>query len=135
MRWKNILTQIVLYQVSRRRPGAVKSFLRRLVERSLPAGFDVDKHFTPRYDPWDQRICFDPSGDFFRAIRCGRAEVVTDRIEAFTEGGIKLESGAELEADLVVTATGFNLLLMGGDPSSPSTARRPGCRGGWPTRR
>ncbi len=114
VRWKNVLLQMASYQLSRRRPKAMKGLLRKAVERALPAGYDVDKHFSPRYDPWDQRLCLVPDGDLFKAIRGGRAEIVTDRIEAFTEGGIKLASGAELEADLIVTATGLNLLFLGG---------------------
>jgi cation diffusion facilitator CzcD-associated flavoprotein CzcO len=80
----------------------------------LPAGYDVDTHFSPRYDPWDQRLCLVPDGDLFKAIRSGRASVVTDRIETFTETGLRLESGTELEADIVVTATGLELLFLGG---------------------
>ncbi len=114
VRWKNVLLQMASYQLSRRRPKAMKGLLRKAVERALPAGYDVDKHFSPRYDPWDQRLCLVPDGDLFKAIRGGRAEIVTDQIEAFTEGGIKLESGTELEADLIVTATGLNLLFLGG---------------------
>jgi cation diffusion facilitator CzcD-associated flavoprotein CzcO len=114
VRWKNVLLQTAFYQLSRRRPELVKRMIRRGVERSLPAGYDVDTHFTPRYNPWDQRMCLVPDGDLFRAISSGRATVVTDRVEAFTEGGIRLESGGELEADVIVTATGLNLLFLGG---------------------
>ena len=80
----------------------------------LGADYDVEKHFTPRYNPWDQRMCLVPDGDLFTAIRKGRASVVTDQIETFTEKGIKLRSGAELEADLIVTATGLNMEVLGG---------------------
>jgi len=114
VRWKNVLLQTSFYQLSRRRPKVVKRFIRHAVERSLPPGYDVDKHFKPRYDPWDQRICLVPDGDLFRAIRGGRASVVTDSIATFTERGIELESGEELEADVIVTATGLNLLFLGG---------------------
>jgi monooxygenase len=114
VRWKNVLLQTFVYQLSRRRPGAVKRMIRRGLERALPAGYDIDTHFTPTYDPWDQRMCLVPDGDLFEAIADGRAEVVTDRIASFTESGIALESGAELEADVVVTATGLNLLFLGG---------------------
>ena len=114
VRWKNVLMQTLFYQLSRRRPQAVKRFIRRSVERSLPPGYDVDRHFKPRYDPWDQRLCLVPDGDLFRAISAGRASVVTDRIASFTERGIALESGEELEADVIVTATGLNLLFLGG---------------------
>jgi monooxygenase len=114
VRWKNVLTTMMLFQLSRRRPDRVKRFLRERLERQLPQGFDIDTHFTPRYDPWDQRMCFVPDGDLFRALRSGRATVVTGEIERFTERGIALTSGEELEADVVVTATGLNLLAIGG---------------------
>ncbi len=113
-RWIYIAVQVILFHVSQRRPEAVKRFMRTGVERELPPGYDVDTHFKPRYNPWDQRICFAREGDFFKSICSGKAEIVTDRIETFTETGIKLESGQELEADMVITATGFNLLLFGG---------------------
>jgi len=114
VRWKNVFIQTVFYQFSRRRPEAVRRFIRRGVERQLPAGYDVDAHFEPRYDPWDQRMCLVPDSDLFKAISEGRASVVTDRIVSFTERGLALESGDELEADAIVTATGLNLLFLGG---------------------
>ena len=92
----------------------MKSLLRKAAIDQLPPGYDVDTHFAPRYNPWDQRMCLAPDGDFFAAIKSGRADVVTDRIAEFTETGIRLESGAELEADVVVTATGLRLLALGG---------------------
>jgi monooxygenase len=114
VRWKNVTLQSLVYQLSRRRPRAVKKMIRRGVERSLPAGYDVDKHFKPKYNPWDQRMCLVPNGDLFKTIRNGEATVVTDTIETFTEDGIKLDSGEQLEADVIVTATGLNLLFLGG---------------------
>ncbi len=114
VRWKNVLLQSAFYQLSRRRPRAVKKLIRRGVERALPAGYDIDKHFKPKYNPWDQRMCLVPNGDLFKAIRQGDASVLTETIERFTEGGIKLDSGEELEADVIVTATGLNLLFLGG---------------------
>ncbi len=114
VRWKNVLSSTALYQASRRWPGGVRSLLRRLTARQLPAGVDVDTHFNPPYDPWDQRLCLVPDGDLFGTLRAGKASIVTDRIATFTEHGIELESGAHLEADVVVTATGLNLLAMGG---------------------
>jgi monooxygenase len=114
MRWKNVLLATALFQLSRRRPDFVKRLLRRGVERRLPAGYDVDTHFSPRYDPWDQRLCLVPDGDLFAALGAGKASIVTDRIETFTERGLRLASGAELEADVIVTATGLNLLIFGG---------------------
>jgi monooxygenase len=113
VRWKNILRQIGLYQLSRRRPATVKRYLRTFLARQLP-DMDLDLHFTPRYDPWDQRLCLVPDGDLFRALRKGTASVVTDRIESFTERGIALASGEVLETDVIVTATGLELLMMGG---------------------
>jgi len=114
VRWKNVFLQAFSYRLSRRRPELMKKLLRRGVERALPLGYDVDRHFTPRYNPWDQRLCLVPDADLFEAISDGSAEIVTDRISTFTERGIELESGAELEADVVVAATGLNLLFLGG---------------------
>ncbi len=114
MRWKNVLITMASFQLSRRRPQAMKAFLRKGLERQLPAGYDIDTHFNPSYNPWDQRMCLVPNGDLFEAISAGSASVVTDRIETFTETGIRLVSGAELEADVIVTATGLNLVALGG---------------------
>ena len=114
IRWKNVLLQMVVYKLSKSRPTFVKKLIRKGNERLLPAGYDIDTHFKPRYNPWDQRMCLVPNGDLFASIRSGEAEIVTDRIETFTEGGIKLESGAELEADVIITATGLNVLFLGG---------------------
>jgi len=113
-RWINALGTQAFFHLSRRRPDLVKRILLRQVARQLPEGYDVGAHFTPRYDPWDQRLCVVPDGDLFRAISAGRASVVTDTIDRFTEKGILLSSGTELEADIVVTATGLDLLFMGG---------------------
>jgi monooxygenase len=114
VRWKNVLITMLVFQLSRRRPQIMKAMIRRALEKRLPAGYDIDTHFNPRYNPWDQRMCLVPDGDLFEAIGAGRASVVTDRIETFTENGIKLASGTELEADLVVSATGLNLIPLGG---------------------
>ena len=92
----------------------MKSLLRKAAIEQLPEGYAVDTHFSPAYNPWDQRMCLVPDGDLFTAIRDGRASVVTDRIDTFTESGIRLQSGAELAADIIVTATGLNLLAIGG---------------------
>jgi cation diffusion facilitator CzcD-associated flavoprotein CzcO len=92
----------------------MKAILRRWAKRQLPRGYAMDTHFKPYYNPWDQRLCVVPDGDLFRAIRSGRASVVTDRIDTFTETGVKLRSGEELPADLIVTATGLDLLAIGG---------------------
>ena len=114
VRWKNVIAQGIFYRLSRRRPELIKKLLRRGTIKALPAGYDVDKHFKPRYNPWDQRVCLVPDADLFRVLSDGSAEIATDQIKTFTEGGIELESGARLDADVVVTATGLNLLFLGG---------------------
>ena len=113
-RWKNVLVTTASYQLSRRRPELMKRLIRKDVARRLPEGYDVDRHFKPAYDPWDQRLCLVPDGDLFRSIRHGDVDVVTDHIDTFTPSGIRLASGEELEADVVVTATGLSLLAFGG---------------------
>ena len=113
-RWKAILQSTVQYEIARKFPNTFKKALRRMGERRLPEGFDWDKHFTPSYKPWDQRVCLAPNGDIFKEIRKGHAGVVTDTIERFTETGIKLASGEELDADIIITATGLNMQLLGG---------------------
>ncbi len=114
VKWKNVLLMMGSFQLSRRRPEIMKKLIRRGTLRMLPAGYEVDTHFNPPYNPWEQRLCLVPDGDLFEAIGRGDASIVTDRIATFTERGIRLESGRELEADLVVTATGLNLLALGG---------------------
>jgi monooxygenase len=113
-RWKNVFLMLASYKISRRWPGVIKRIIRKALQRDLPEGYDIDTHFKPRYNPWDERLCVVPDADLFDAIGSGKAEVVTDRIETFTEKGIRLQSGRELEADVVVTATGLNLLVLGG---------------------
>jgi monooxygenase len=113
-RRKNIWLQKTVYELSRSRPQLVRRMLRAGVRHRVPADFDLDTHFNPRYNPWDQRLCAVPDGDLFEAISAGRASVVTDRVETFTEHGVALASGVELPADIIVTATGLNLLALGG---------------------
>jgi cation diffusion facilitator CzcD-associated flavoprotein CzcO len=113
-RWKNVGLATLMYQMARRRPEGMKKFLLAQVRRALGPDAAVAPHFTPSYEPWDQRLCLVPDNDLFKAIRDGKAEVVTDHIETFTETGIRLRSGRELPADLVVTATGLELLFLGG---------------------
>jgi monooxygenase len=113
-RRKNIWLQKTIYRLSQRHPRQMKKFFMAGVRRALPKGYDVDTHFNPSYGPWDQRLCAVPDGDLFKAIGKGQASVVTDRIASFTETGLQLESGAHLDADIVVTATGLNLLAFGG---------------------
>ena len=114
VRWKNVILTTLFFQACRRAPSLMKKLIRKGVQNRLPEGFDVDRHFTPRYDPWDQRVCLVPDGDLFEALSAGRASIVTDTVDTFTETGIRLGSGAELEADLIVTATGLNMLALGG---------------------
>ena len=113
-RWKNAALGTVIYELSQRRPKIMRKLLRNLAVRQLPAGYDVDTHFNPSYNPWDQRMCIIPDGDLFTSIRDGHASVATGRIATFTEHGVRLESGAELDADVVVTATGLQLIAFGG---------------------
>ena len=113
-RWKNVFLATLFYTLSRRRPALVKKLLRRVARKELGPDYDLDTHFKPRYEPWDERLCVAPDGDFFRAIKKGRASVVTDTISSFTETGIALESGEHLDADVIVTATGLNAKLMSG---------------------
>jgi cation diffusion facilitator CzcD-associated flavoprotein CzcO len=113
-RWKNVLLGMTFYGMSRRAPRFMRKLITDEVRRQLGSRYDVDKHFSPHYDPWDQRMCLVPDGDLFQAIKNGRASIVTDHIETFTERGIRLRSGEELEADLVVTATGLVLKVLGG---------------------
>ncbi|MEU1432036.1 NAD(P)/FAD-dependent oxidoreductase [Nocardia sp. NPDC005746] len=114
IRTKNILFNIGFYQYCRRRPEAAKKLLTGLTTRILKDEALVAEHFTPDYDPWDQRLCAVPNADFFKAMRKGKAEVVTDHIETFVPEGIRLKSGTVIEADVVVTATGLQLLAFGG---------------------
>jgi len=114
IRWKNVEFQRYVYRQSRLNPGKVKAKLLALLRKHLPPGYDIAKHFTPSYNPWDQRLCLVPDADLFEAIKSGRAEVVTDDIERFTAHGIRLKSGDELPADLIVTATGLELKVLGG---------------------
>jgi cation diffusion facilitator CzcD-associated flavoprotein CzcO len=114
VRWKNILISIAIYQISRRTPNRMRRLLRDGAVKDLPQGYEVDRHFNPRYEPWDQRLCLIPDSDFYKAISAGRASVVTDEIDTFTERGILLKSGEELEADIIVSATGLRMLVMGG---------------------
>jgi monooxygenase len=114
IRWKNVALHTLVFRASRRWPKLMRNVIRRTVERRLPDGFDVDKHFKPPYNPWEQRLCIVPDGDLFDALCEGKASIVTDHVETFTESGIRLRSGEELEADVIVTATGLELLPLGG---------------------
>ncbi len=112
-RRKNIAQQRLVWRFCQRFPNAARKLIRSVNAKALPEGFAVDEHFNPPYNPWDQRLCAVPDGNLFKAIGNGAASVVTDRIATFTETGILLESGQELEADIIVTATGLNLQIAG----------------------
>jgi cation diffusion facilitator CzcD-associated flavoprotein CzcO len=114
IRWRNVLFGMWFFRLARNKPAAVKKNIIDMVRAELGSDYDVGKHFTPTYNPWDQRLCLVPDADLFEAIKAGQASVVTDHIETFTEDGIKLTSGAELKADIVVSATGLNLQVMNG---------------------
>ena len=114
LRWKHIATGMLTYRLARHSPERMKGALRSAARRQLPEGFDVRTHFTPRYEPWDQRLCLAPDGDFFRAIRHGKATVVTGTIERVVPGGVLMTDGTTVDADVLVTATGLNLQLAGG---------------------
>jgi cation diffusion facilitator CzcD-associated flavoprotein CzcO len=113
-RWKKVFFQIYIYHLSRRKPEQLKKFLLGQVKKALGPDYDVGTHFTPPYNPWDQRLCAVPDGDMFDVIREGHAEVVTDHIDQFNGSGIQLKSGKQLDADIVVLATGLNLKFAGG---------------------
>ncbi len=113
-RWKNIRFQQSVYLKTRTHPDKVRKKLLDMVRKELGPDYDVETHFTPRYDPWDQRLCLVPNSDFFESVRSGRSSIVTDHIDSFTENGVLLKSGKELEADIIVTATGLKLVLLGG---------------------
>lgn len=113
-RWRNVGMGMYFYNLTRRQPQRVRDYLIGQVRKALGPGHDVDTHFTPPYAPWDQRLCLVPDGDLFEALRAGRASVVTDTIDRFTADGIRLASGQTLAADVIVTATGLELLALGG---------------------
>ena len=113
-RFKNVQMQRYIYNRTRTQPEQVKASLISMVKDALGADYDVDKHFTPSYNPWDQRLCLIPNADLFKSIRSGKTRVVTEQIECITAKGVKLATGEELAADILVTATGLNLQLLGG---------------------
>jgi monooxygenase len=113
VRWKNARMAAFIYNFCRKHPARARAILQKGAAKQLPDGFDIGTHFTPAYEPWDQRMCLVPDGDFFAAIKAGQADVVTDHIEEFTPDGVRLRSGAHLDADVIITATGLNLLPLG----------------------
>jgi monooxygenase len=112
VRWKNVGLQMFFFKLARSRPDKVKQRIIDELRTLLPPDYDVGTHFTPRYNPWDQRLCLVPDADMFEAISAGRASIVTDEIDSFTEAGIRLKSGEELAADIIVTATGLKIQLL-----------------------
>ena len=112
-RTRNVGLQMMFYRLSKNKPEVAKRFLLQMVRRQLGKNADMS-HFTPKYNPWDERVCAVPDGDLFKVIRQGKASVVTDHIDTFTKTGIRLKSGQELQADMIITATGLNLQLLGG---------------------
>jgi cation diffusion facilitator CzcD-associated flavoprotein CzcO len=114
IRTYSALTEAVFWFFSRKTPGLIKRLLRYVATRNLPDGYDIDTHFKPRYNPWDQRMCLIPDADLYTAIAAGRAEVVTDHIDHFDATGITVKSGGHLDADIIVTATGLQLQALGG---------------------
>ncbi len=114
IRWRNVLLGMYFFQLCRRKPERAKQLILGGVRHALGPDYDIGTHFTPRYNPWQQRLCLVPDGDLFKSIKDGRASVVTSTIETFTPKGIRLSDGSELEADLIVTATGLNLQVLGG---------------------
>ena len=113
-RWKNVFRSMFYYSLARRRPATFKKALRHQAERTLGAGYDFGRHFSPPYEPWDQRLCIIPDGDLFRVLRSGQASIATDQIEGFDDTGIRLRSGGHLDADIIVTATGLVMRLLSG---------------------
>jgi cation diffusion facilitator CzcD-associated flavoprotein CzcO len=114
IRWKNVLLGIFFFSRARKRPEKARQAILKLAAEQLPKDYDVARHFSPSYNPWDQRLCLVPDGDLFAAMNEGKVSVVTDRIARFTANGLALESGAELDGDIVVTATGLEMRLLGG---------------------
>jgi cation diffusion facilitator CzcD-associated flavoprotein CzcO len=114
VRWRNVLFGMYFFNMARKKPAAVKARIIQMVRDQLGPDYDVETHFTPRYNPWDQRLCLVPDADLFQALKAGAASVVTDQIETFTEDGIRLKSGQTLTADVIVTATGLNLKVLNG---------------------
>lgn len=114
VRWKNVTLGQYFYKQTRSNPGKVRELLLKRLAKLLPADYDLETHFTPGYNPWDQRLCLVPDADLFNAITAGKAEIVTDQIAKFEAGGIRLHNGKLLEADIIVTATGLKLEALGG---------------------
>jgi monooxygenase len=114
VRWRNVLLTMLNFTLCRRAPGMMRKVIRGLARKQLPAEFDVDTHLNPTYNPWDQRLCLVPDGDLFQSLSSGTASIATGQIDTFVPEGIRLHSGETLAADIVIAATGLNLLFLGG---------------------
>ncbi|NRB36197.1 MAG: NAD(P)/FAD-dependent oxidoreductase [Rhodobacteraceae bacterium] len=117
-RIKNILLSIYIWNTAKKKPDKMRAFLRKMAMQELPDGFDVDTHFNPSYDPWDQRLCLIPDSDFYEAIKSGKASIATDQIARFTQNGVATTSGEVIEADIIVPATGLQIQFLGGIEAS-----------------
>jgi cation diffusion facilitator CzcD-associated flavoprotein CzcO len=113
VRWKNILLQMYLYRLARRKPAAMRAQIIKLAQAGIGPELNAAEYFNPRYEPWDQRLCLVPDGDLFAAMRAGKASILNGEIETFTETGLRLVSGQEIAADIIITATGLKVRLMG----------------------
>jgi monooxygenase len=114
IRWRNVLLGMYFFQLCRRKPERAKQLILGGIKMALGPDYDIGTHFTPRYNPWEQRLCLVPDGDLFKSIREKRASVVTNQIDTFTSNGIRLKDGSELEVDIIITATGLILQVLGG---------------------
>src|SRR5262249_54092915 len=112
VRWRNVLRTMVIFQLCRRAPGLMRRLFTRLAAGQLPAGYDLETHFTPTYNPWDQRVCLAADGDLFRVLSDGSASIVTAKIERFIEDGIRLVGGETIAADIIVPATGLDTVML-----------------------
>lgn len=113
-RWKNILLNMYVYWMSRRKPKAIRKFVKAEMKKVLGSEYDIETHFNPKYNPWDERLCAVPDNDLFHTIKDGKCSIVTDHIDTFTENGILLQSGKELKADIIISATGLIIKMAGG---------------------
>ena len=134
VRWKNLLLTIYFYGRARRNPGHVSRRIREEIGKALPPGYPVERDFNPPYKPWDQRLCLVPDGDLFAAIRSGKVSIATGTIDRFTPEGLELSTGEEVNADVIVTATGLDMRTCAAGSIFRSTAPRSGCRSGSSTR-
>lgn len=126
LRRKNIWQQQIIWKLCQKYPKAMRKMIRKANVKMLPDGYPVDEHFNPPYDPWDQRLCAVPGGDLFKRISDGSCSIVTGTMKRFTETGIEMEDGSQVDADIIVTATGLNLKLVGVRLILSMASRSPG---------